>query len=300
MTPATFLRSLDAHTVGQVRFILSHGKAQAMTGTPVLVDWRRAADAMDDGYSVKVHLASAGLVAIDVDAGAPQFMAMNPRLTDAPMITRPNAQDRAKVLVYCDSPPTIRREGDGRKIEVLTRDATVAGVHPSGAPYQARWDGLLIPVMSVVGVMALVDSFCPVTVASQEIRPDALPSVPHPTPPGAHESPVRAAIAWWNSQPGNVARVRDALAKRPQAGKFIALRDEVTPSAIESRTTAPGGGTTWYDYGSDRTLDAFDMAVTLGILPGDKRRAVAQVVDDYTLVTHGMTRSAQRRRELTR
>ena len=272
-----YLRQLDAHSHGRARFYRLRRGSKEFFDALVPIDTAAALDWHSRGYgSLALACGYGDLAILDVDDGLDQLDAARGRLAGAPMIWRANARNRGKFLIYCEGLANERREVPGRRIEVLVRAGAVAGLHPSGSPYNWTWDGLRIPVMEPAEVRDILDTFAP---RPQPQPEPILPSVqPAPRP---DNSIVQAAIHEFCRDAVNELAVRDALARRPHSKKAAALRDERTPSLIESRTRAKDGRVTWFDYGSGEVLDVFEMAVRLGLLNFDKRLAVREVVAAY-------------------
>lgn len=289
LPPAEFIDALDTHSLGGARFILANGKMNCDTGAPTLVKAAAALAAMDDGKSIKLATGTGGLIAIDIDKGLDEFLKLCSNIANAPMIYRANAPGRAKFIVSCDDAQRTARENETAKIEILTNatsGAVIAGMHPSGAPYRCKWNGLYIPVLKWREIINLVDTFIPPETikATGTGETSTLSSVPknktNYSVTGGGD--VKRAIEWFNQQPANQAAIYTAIKnlRHDTKGKAFALRaGDKTPSVVERDSC--NGGPTWRDFGSSQTFDVFEMSLHLGIIGKSKRQAIAVLMHEW-------------------
>jgi hypothetical protein len=248
------------------------------------------------GAGMLTHL-SGGLTMLDIDAGLDSFLKMFPLFANAIRGYRDNAPDRAKLLILMSDgiAGKIIRQDEAeptRKAELLGRGhGNVAGLHPSGEPYKLLTGELLTFSRAQIEAMLslwIPNPYKPEGKATQTITPplSALKTNPAATERGAND--VNDAIDWWIKN--NQADVLNAVSKLQGKSKYVALRaDDKIPSAIRTDLKDGYGRATFRDFGSNETLDAFEIHCRLNSLV--KRDEVIRVLAEWRMATTAETKA---------
>lgn len=222
---------------------------------------------------------SAGLIVIDIDAGAPAFIREYGRLAMGARISRQNAPDRVKLLALCpDAGDSFKLESEDRTrvIEVIStrKAAIIAGTHETGAPILCEV-AYELPLISWAELSAIAQAWSGVEL-KQARRHSPLSAQMLPTTQTT--GTVQTKIIEW--QQAHEDECLEMLGN-PTEGAYIALRTERTPSA---RVTRHNGRIVLIDYGaSNQHIDLFDVFIDRhGI---DKRVAVGRLMNDRDVLT---------------
>lgn len=254
---------------------------------PIERDWQDTPRSADETLA---HLAGGGnvgvltglgrycCVMIDVDDSLADLLARYPQLVTLPRIVRQDAPDRAKLLCFTsddNAVPTRHYKGNQHKIDLLGNGAqgVVAGVHESGATIELRTGAIVCfdyaELERIGREWAGEPAGKPSTSMTTQLR-QVQPA----------DTLVRAAIAWWNADPGNQAEVDRLIAKQPHKNGYVAIRsDDHTPSTRLATDGYDSNRRTWRDYGARETLDDYEVYCRLS--GSDKRTHKWDVVDDY-------------------
>lgn len=242
--------------------------------------------------AAKIHLARGGnvglltgrnqIVVIDVDNHLPELFERYPFMATWPRFSRQNAPDRAKLLVFVrgdDMPASHKYAGNGHTIELLGagHQAVIAGVHQSGATIE--FIPGVIDELQYATLTILCEEWTATTDKPRgDFRTPAALAVATVKSAG---DLLRSAIHWWNTQPGNLAEIERLLRQCPHKGRYVSIRpDDRTPStAMSCDSYSQMVKPTWRDYGSNETLDAYELYCRL--TGTDKRTHKWQIVDDY-------------------
>jgi hypothetical protein len=219
---------------------------------------------------------------VDVDAGAAEFIAAHGALAMGARITRDNAPDRVKLVVYCpdvaDAEKSIKLESaDGtRKIEVIgkRKHAIVAGTHESGATIKCE-TAYSMPLFTWAQLVTIAQQW-----TGQNEQPAHSLSAQRVTTAQAAGtiSDVQSRIIKWQQE-----HERECLAMlgNPKEGAYVKLRSERTPSA---RVTRHDGRIVLIDYGNNNEhIDLFD--VFIGEKGIDKRVAIGRLMNGRDIET---------------
>lgn len=286
LTQADTLRWFAAQAGNNFTHCEKRGKAVKEVGWP---------DNPHTLEEAQAHLAKGGnagwssseMPLLDVDFGAASFVSSFPNRP--PVSFRRDAwPDRCKVVVRCSDPENLKSakwklSPEDRKpvLEILAKRAqgVIAGTHQSGATI-CLWTGEIL-TMSAAEIQAHCIAWLDATYPASQY-PNAswrtatqlsASSVAIAKPAGDQ---LKSAIVWWCQQSQNVAAV-DALVKNRAKGKYVAVRAERTPS---TRVTGEfAGRRTWRDYGSNETLDDFEIYCRLNGI--DKRAHKWQIVNQW-------------------
>lgn len=198
---------------------------------------------------------------LDVDDGAlPDLVDVWPELRLCGLIDRENAPGSGKLLFLMDRSdvPKHNYVGNGRKVELLGAGAhaVIAGTHKTGAPIRFRMFPDRIPVIAHETLHARLMAWAGGAQRTTTTTPPpkmtgTTTSTATTTLSRAEE--VRRAIAWWNAQPDNVAKVNALVGNK----RYVSVRaNDTHPSACRKSTDAfvdygarmPDGKAAVYDY----------------------------------------------------
>lgn len=216
------------------------------------------------------------LALLDVDSEFGDLITRYDKVVMLPRIVRDNARDRAKLLIVLAEGNVHTREwkGDKRKLELLALGnmGVVAGTHESGAEIRLLTGKLEVFTLAQLEAMArqwtgTTNQVTPTVRAALAARPQG--------------SLLRDAIAWWNCDRSNQARVDELLRHCKRSGKYVSIRpDDGSPSTLAS--TDPYSERvkrTYRDFGSKQTYDDFELYCLLA--NEDKRTYKWQIVEQY-------------------
>jgi hypothetical protein len=229
---------------------------------------------------------STGLVVLDLDTAAGDFIRAHGWVATGPRIKRANAPDRVKLLVLCpDAGDSLKLESsDGtRKVEVISKrkHAIAAGTHESGAVIECEvaYD---LPLIEWARLVAIAQEWTGTKPAdsplSAQPKTRSAQGATGRTSGNMTPEEINAEIIRWNID--HEAEIL-AMLGNPKEGQYVRLRTERTPSA---RVTRHDGRIVLIDYGNNNQhIDLFD--VFIGEKGIDKRVAVGRLLNGRDIET---------------